>query len=785
MLRRLLVVTLVVLACARPPPPKELRSGAAVVGERFVLRPTPFLPGGSSGLRVPGGPWGGQPVQGFSGLTLDVDGGLLAVTDNGFGALVNSDDFYPRVFRLEFADGALHTTPLFRFADAQGPLTGAEVDPESLVRAADGTFWVGEEFGPSLLHVDGRGQVLERFWVPEPDGGVLRSPDAPELARLVRTMLAVQRRTGTSIASPNHALLECADTVEQLHKAGFKVVPWTVNEPARMRELISFGVDGLITDRPDLAPRDAGVELQGHRGARGLRPESTLPGFELALELGVDVLELDLTLIADGGAIIWHDAELAAPKCRRPVASSDPATRTTERSRAARPADAKRDAPVERGRGGQLAAAEQGAAVGLGDTVERGRAGRSDAKHDAATGAGDMVERAAPLAGAEHDGTARPGAVVERAARLSDAKCDARVEGGPGAARLGDTVERAARHSDAEHDAPAGAGDTVERAARSSDAKRDSSAERINAARLTGAERGAAAGAGDTVERAARSSDAKRDSSAERINAARLTGAERDAASGPGDTVERGRDASVSRTLVLAAEVSEPTTQSSTDATPRPLRLITATLDEVKQWRCDGLLPERFPAQRRDVGPLTQQFVIGRGLPSAFTPLTLRELLDFLEFRATRMPGRALPRLNVETKGHHPGEVLKLREHLLATVAGTPWESRTTLQSFDLASLGRGPLPTIALVDGAATGLTPQVPRSGGFENLALSADGGVLYAMLEKPLPEDGARELRAYTFDLQQKAFTGVAFRFPLAPRAVAVGDLTMLTATTGLAL
>jgi glycerophosphoryl diester phosphodiesterase len=31
------------------------------------------------------------------------------------------------------------------------------------------------------------------------------------------------------------------------------VVPWTVNAPARMRRLIGHGVDGLITDRPDLA----------------------------------------------------------------------------------------------------------------------------------------------------------------------------------------------------------------------------------------------------------------------------------------------------------------------------------------------------------------------------------------------------------------------------------------------------------------------------------------------------------------------------------------------------
>ena len=42
---------------------------------------------------------------------------------------------------------------------------------------------------------------------------------------------------------------------EQAHQAGLLVKPWTVNEPAEMRRLIELGVDGLITDRPDLLVR--------------------------------------------------------------------------------------------------------------------------------------------------------------------------------------------------------------------------------------------------------------------------------------------------------------------------------------------------------------------------------------------------------------------------------------------------------------------------------------------------------------------------------------------------
>jgi glycerophosphoryl diester phosphodiesterase len=49
------------------------------------------------------------------------------------------------------------------------------------------------------------------------------------------------------------------------------------------------------------------VELQGHRGARGLFPENTLTGFTGALAIGVDTLELDVTLTADGVVVVSHD----------------------------------------------------------------------------------------------------------------------------------------------------------------------------------------------------------------------------------------------------------------------------------------------------------------------------------------------------------------------------------------------------------------------------------------------------------------------------------------------
>jgi glycerophosphoryl diester phosphodiesterase len=51
-------------------------------------------------------------------------------------------------------------------------------------------------------------------------------------------------------------------------------------------------------------------DLQGHRGARGLWPENTLGGFERALALGVNTLELDCAMTRDGVVVISHDPQL-------------------------------------------------------------------------------------------------------------------------------------------------------------------------------------------------------------------------------------------------------------------------------------------------------------------------------------------------------------------------------------------------------------------------------------------------------------------------------------------
>ena len=54
----------------------------------------------------------------------------------------------------------------------------------------------------------------------------------------------------------------------------------------------------------------AALDFQGHRGARGLAPENTLPAFERALALGVSTLELDIGVSADGVVVVAHDPYL-------------------------------------------------------------------------------------------------------------------------------------------------------------------------------------------------------------------------------------------------------------------------------------------------------------------------------------------------------------------------------------------------------------------------------------------------------------------------------------------
>ncbi|MDA9427243.1 glycerophosphodiester phosphodiesterase [Bradyrhizobium sp. CCBAU 53380] len=63
---------------------------------------------------------------------------------------------------------------------------------------------------------------------------------------------------------------------------------------------------------------DVAFDLEAHRGGRALRPENTLPAFANALSMGVDTLELDVGVTADGEVIVSHERGLNPDLARGP-----------------------------------------------------------------------------------------------------------------------------------------------------------------------------------------------------------------------------------------------------------------------------------------------------------------------------------------------------------------------------------------------------------------------------------------------------------------------------------
>ncbi|MHA7628027.1 glycerophosphodiester phosphodiesterase family protein [Corallococcus sp. M7] len=180
-----------------------------------------------------------------------------------------------------------------------------------------------------------------------------RTPGPPTDDPTVRLMdtLRAHARTHAPVCSPSAALLQPGGGIdlERLRAAGHPVIVWTVNDVPTMQALLRRGVDGIISDRPDLlmqAVRDFDAngdgtpgdlldadglidpkrfDAQGHRGARNLRPENTLPAFEAALDHRMTTLELDTVLTADGVPVLSHDPDLSPAKCRHADGSPLPA----------------------------------------------------------------------------------------------------------------------------------------------------------------------------------------------------------------------------------------------------------------------------------------------------------------------------------------------------------------------------------------------------------------------------------------------------------------------------
>ncbi|TWO66948.1 glycerophosphodiester phosphodiesterase [Caenimonas sedimenti] len=80
---------------------------------------------------------------------------------------------------------------------------------------------------------------------------------------------------------------------------------------------LPFGAIAQPVTQPITVPPPV-FDLQGHRGARALLPENSLAGFALALELGVNTLELDIAITKDGVLVITHDRGINVDITRGP-----------------------------------------------------------------------------------------------------------------------------------------------------------------------------------------------------------------------------------------------------------------------------------------------------------------------------------------------------------------------------------------------------------------------------------------------------------------------------------
>lgn len=110
---------------------------------------------------------------------------------------------------------------------------------------------------------------VARAWLTAPEA--LADPilwmgrDIAGVADVPRAIAAEGGGTWT----PNHRSLD-ETLLRHAQELGLTVIPWTVNDPADMRRLIGWGVDGIITDRPDL-----GLTALAERPANPGRPASS------------------------------------------------------------------------------------------------------------------------------------------------------------------------------------------------------------------------------------------------------------------------------------------------------------------------------------------------------------------------------------------------------------------------------------------------------------------------------------------------------------------------------
>ena len=147
--------------------------------------------------------------------------------------------------------------------------------------------WLGQEKNPRArtveLNIEAKSEELQPAYAPAPavfakmildavikhgvaDRSTIQSFDfrvllmARKLSAAIRTSVLLEERPsktlvevmaklGAQVLSMNERWLTQRDVLA-LHKAGYRVIPWTANDEAVWQRLADYGVDGIITDDP-------------------------------------------------------------------------------------------------------------------------------------------------------------------------------------------------------------------------------------------------------------------------------------------------------------------------------------------------------------------------------------------------------------------------------------------------------------------------------------------------------------------------------------------------------
>jgi hypothetical protein len=224
-------------------PSSTVRAGSPESGAFLTAQNR--LDAAANGVAAPAtGPvFANQPVQGVSAVIPAGHGRWWALADNGYGTRETSADWQLVIYRMDLGLGSGATPRVLRTVVLSDPhkyvpwktvcdptegvdlppfsfnvlpatkpaacgtdptarlLTGFDFDPESIEIDSAGTFWIGDEFGPFVLHADRHGRLLE---APIPAPGI-KSPQNPTLNVLAgeRPNLAPSRGFENMAIDPN------------------------------------------------------------------------------------------------------------------------------------------------------------------------------------------------------------------------------------------------------------------------------------------------------------------------------------------------------------------------------------------------------------------------------------------------------------------------------------------------------------------------------------------------------------------------------------------------------